>query len=71
MVRIILTCLIVAALIAGGWFLKPYIWPKPEPSHGQEVPAQSQDLDCQHAINALGYLVPRDAILSRSETRSR
>ncbi len=64
--RIILTCLFVAALIAGGWFLKPYIWPKPLPSNGQEIPAESQELDCQHAINALGFLLPRDAILSVS-----
>ena len=64
--RIILTSLFVVALLAGGWFLKPYIWPKPDSSNEQEVPAESLELGCQHAINALGYLLPRDAILSVS-----
>lgn len=65
--RIILSSLIVGALIAGGWYLRPYFWPpSPDSTNPTEIPAASEALDCQHSINALGYLMPRDGILSVS-----
>lgn len=66
MARIIISSLIVGALIAGGWFLRHSIWPKTDETTTREALANAEADGCQHSINALGYLLPRDGILSVS-----
>jgi HlyD family secretion protein len=64
--RILISSLIVGALILGGWFLRPYFWPDRKPSVDLPGPGSSEPSDCSHSINALGYLQPRNGILSVS-----
>ena len=68
MLRIVLSFLLVIALAVSGWFLWQSFRPTPDENLDSPQSPPIRELDCERAINALGYLLPRDGVISVNGT---